>query len=166
MKKISEMSRIVELRELSTKPKKIEWHATKDECIALAKRLNIISVDDLNAEVIIQKNDIIEVSGTFTAHVKQACVVSGEPVDETVEDSFKEFFCQHSRHENPIDIDMDSPDIEVVEDGRIDVGELVVEYLILGLNPFPRKADIPLVKAGDLDEKENPFAVLKKLKKN
>ena len=166
MKKNSEMSRIVELRELTTKPKKMQWHATKEECAALAERLNILSVDDLNASVTIQKNDLIQVSGSFTAHVKQACVVSGEPVAQTVEDSFEEFFCQQSRHETPIDIDMDSPDIEVVEDGRIDVGELVVEYLILGLDPFPRKPDIPLVQAGDMEEKENPFAVLKNWKKN
>ena len=61
---------------------------------------------------------------------------------------------------------MDAPDVEVVKDGRIDVGELVVEYLILGLDPFPRKPDLPLVQAGDLEEKENPFAVLKNWKKN
>ena len=166
MKKNSEMSRIVELRELTSKPKKIEWKATKDECIALAKRLNILSLDDLDASVTVQKNDLIQVSGSFIAHVKQACVVSGEPIAQTVKDSFEEFFCQHSRHEIPIDIDMDAPDVEVVEDGRIDVGELVVEYLILGLDPFPRKADLPFVEAGDLEEKENPFAVLKNWKKN
>ena len=161
MKKSSEMSRIVELRELGIKPKRIVWQASKEECTALAERLNVLSVDDLKAEVTIQKNDLIEVCGIFSAHVKQACVVSGEPVEQKVEDSFKEFFCVHSRHENPIDIDMDAPDIEVVEDGRIDVGELVVEYLILGLDPFPRKSGLPLVEAGDLEEKENPFAVLK-----
>ena len=144
----------------------MEWHATKEECDALAKRLKILSVDDLTAKVIVQKNDLIQVSGSFTAHVKQACVVSGDPVAQTVEDSFEEFFCQHSRHENPIDLDMDAPDVEVVKDGRIDVGELVVEYLILGLDPFPRKPDLPLVQAGDLEEKENPFAVLKNWKKN
>ena len=166
MKKTSEMSRIVELRELTTKPKKLQWHATKEECTALAKRLNVLSVDDLKADVTVQKNDLIEVSGSFVAHVKQACVVSGEAIEQKVEDSFTEFFCQHSRHENPIDLDMDTPDIEVVEDGRIDVGELVVEYLILGLDPFPRKEGIPLVKAGDLEEKENTFAVLKNWKKN
>ena len=166
MKKSSEMSRIVELRELTTKPKKLQWHATKEECIALAKRLNVLSVDNLRADITVQKSDLIEVSGSFTAHVKQACVVSGEPVMQTVEDSFTEFFCQHSRHKKPIDIDMETPDVEVVEDGRIDVGELVVEYLILGLDPFPRKEGIPLVKAGDLEEKENPFAILKNWKKN
>ena len=166
MNKISEMSRIVELRELTTKPKKIEWQATKQECEALAKRLNILSVDDLNASLIVQKKDLIEVSGNFIAHVRQACVVSGETVKQKVEDSFEEFFCQASRHENPIDIDMDAPDVEVVENGRIDVGELVVEYLILGLDPFPRKEGIPLVMVGDIEEKENPFAVLKNWKKN
>ena len=166
MKKNSEMSRIVELRELTTKPKKIEWQATKEECDALAKRLKILSVDDLSAKIIVQKNDLIQVSGTFVAHVKQSCVVSGEPVVQTVEDTFEEFFCQASRHENPIDLDMDAQDVEVVENGRIDVGELVVEYLILGLDPFPRKEGIPLVQAGDTEEKENPFAVLKNWKKN
>ena len=166
MNKNSEMPRIVDLRELTTKPKEMEWQATKDECLALSIRLNILSVDDLKAKVIIKKNNLIQVSGKFTAHVKQACVVSGEPVAQTVEDSFEEFFCQHSRHESPIDIDMDAPDVEVIEDGRIDVGELVVEYLILGLDPFPRKEGIPLVQAGDTEEKENPFAVLKNWKKN
>ena len=42
----------------------------------------------------------------------------------------------------------------------------MVEYLILGLDPFPRKSGLPLVEAVDLEEKENPFAVLKNWKKN
>lgn len=166
MNKSSEMPKIIEVRELSNKPKVIKWSAEAQELKALAKRLNVLSVDDLTAEVKLQKGDLIQVNGHFDAHITQSCVVTGQPIKEAVSDSFEEFFCLHSRHDAPIDLDMESPDIEAIEDGRIDVGELVIEYLILGLNPFPRKSDVPLVVAGDEEKRENPFAVLEKLKKN
>ena len=166
MKKDSEMSRIVETRALSPKPKNMEWEATKEELEAIADRLNVIEVKDLKVKLTIEKKNLIKVSGSFSAHIVQSCVVSMEPVEETISDTFEDFFGEHKRHAVPVDIDMEAQDVESVENGRIDVGELVLEYLVLGLNPYPRKPGLEEVEVLDTDEKENPFAVLAKLKQN
>ena len=54
---------------------------------------------------------------------------------------------------------------EVLRDGTVDLGALAVEFLILGIDPYPRKPgavfDVP--PAGD--PRNNPFAVLAALKK-
>ena len=165
MKKDSEMSRIVECRALTPKPKNMEWNATEEELKSIAERLGVLEVKDLHVKLSIEKKNLIKVCGKFTAHVIQECVVSTEPVEETISDSFEDFFGEHKRHAVPIDINMEAQDVETVENGRIDVGELVLQYLVLGLNPYPRKVGLDEVLLIE-DEKENPFAVLKKLKKN
>jgi len=165
MKKDSEMSRIVETRALNQKPKNMEWSATPEELDAIAQRLNVLQVKDLNVKLTIEKKNLIKVCGSFTAHIVQACVVSMEPVEETVSDTFEDFYGEHKRHAIPVDIDMEAQDVESVENGRIDVGELVLQYLVLGINPYPRKAGLKEVEVLE-EEKENPFAVLAKLKKN
>ena len=164
MKKDSEMTRIVETRALSPKPKNMEWEASEEELLAIAERLNVVEVKDLKVKLTIEKKNLIKVSGSFTAHIVQRCVVSMEPVEEEICDTFEDFYGEHKRHAVPIDIDMEAQDVETVENGRIDVGELVLQYLVLGLNPYPRKDGLQEVSVLDEDEKENPFAVLAKLK--
>ena len=165
MHKDSEMTRIIEVRALSQKSKNMEWDATAEELKDIAARLNVLEVKDLHVQLSIEKKNLIKVSGNFTAHVVQSCVVSGEPIEEVVTDSFEDFFGEHKRHAVPIDIDMEAQDVETVENGRIDVGELVLQYLVLGLNLYPRKKGVDEVSFLDEADKENPFAVLAKLKK-
>ena len=166
MKKDSEMTRIVEVRALSQKPKNMEWEATSDELDAIAKRLNVVEVKDLKVSLQIEKKNLIKVSGQFTAHIVQRCVVTMEPIEEKISDVFEDFFGEHKRHALPVDIDMEAQDVEAVENGRIDVGELVLQYLVLGVNPYPRKQGVQEVEVLEENEKENPFAVLAKLKKH
>ena len=49
--------------------------------------------------------------------------------------------------------------------GRIDLGALAIEFLVLGINPYPRKSDVvfepPAVAS---DPQEHPFSALKSLK--
>jgi uncharacterized metal-binding protein YceD (DUF177 family) len=164
MTKDSEMRRVVEVRALSPKPKNMEWNATDEELKAIAERLNVLEVKDLSVKLAVEKRNLIKVSGTFTAHVVQKCVVTMEPVEEEIIGNFEDFFGEHKRHAVPVDIDMEAQDVETVENGRIDVGELVLQYLVLDLNPYPRKPGLEEVQMLE-EEKENPFAVLAKLKK-
>ena len=55
-------------------------------------------------------------------------------------------------------MDEDAPD--VIEDGRIDLGQYAVEQLALSLDPFPRKPDAEFVQPEEPGEL-SPFAVLK-----
>ena len=60
---------------------------------------------------------------------------------------------------------LDQP--EPLVDGKIDVGEVVAQFLAVAMNPYPRKdgakvADV--VKSEDEEERPNPFAKLAGLK--
>jgi uncharacterized metal-binding protein YceD (DUF177 family) len=73
--------------------------------------------------------------------------------------------------EELVSVDEDDPP-ELVDEGRIDLGELVVEQLVLALNPYPRAegADFDAKVWGNEEDDDvvsgsNPFAALKKLEK-
>ena len=65
-----------------------------------------------------------------------------------------------------VDLDEDV-EVEPVDGKWLAVGRIVFEELAAGLNPYPRRPGAEFTPATDAAEpaKENPFAVLAKLKK-
>jgi hypothetical protein len=55
---------------------------------------------------------------------------------------------------------------EVLQDGIVDVGALVTEFLILGIDPYPRKPGAQFDSAPAGDPGPHPFAALAALKKD
>jgi hypothetical protein len=49
--------------------------------------------------------------------------------------------------------------------GVVDLGALATEFLILGINPYPRKPDAEFQPPGAEDDSGHPFAALAALKK-
>ena len=66
------------------------------------------------------------------------------------------------------DIAPDEDDMpECLEGDEIDMGEIVVEHLGLGLDPYPRCSGVEFTAEDDEDPaKTSPFAVLRDLKSN
>jgi hypothetical protein len=54
---------------------------------------------------------------------------------------------------------------EPLIDGVLDLGSLATEFLILGINPYPRKPDAEFQAPPTRGETGHPFAMLAKLKK-
>ena len=54
---------------------------------------------------------------------------------------------------------------EPLVDGTLDLGGLAVEFLILGIDPYPRKAGAQFSPPKAEDAGEHPFAALESLKK-
>ncbi len=161
---MNNLSHILEIRTLSEKPSCIKWQATAAECKELAQRLKVQQVRHFCVQITAKNADLITIKGHITAEVIQACVVTGAPVGQMIDDTFEEFFCEKSKHKNEIDIDMDTPDVTPVEGGKIDLGELATQYLILGLDPYPRQKEATFSDKVEDDSRPNPFSVLKKLK--
>ncbi|MBO6782981.1 MAG: hypothetical protein JJ899_06875, partial [Alphaproteobacteria bacterium] len=67
---------------------------SEDERAAIAARLGILSVDALEADLhaVRETSGDIAVYGSLSARVNQACVVSLEPVSETVEAKISQRF--------------------------------------------------------------------------
>lgn len=152
---------------------------------AIAKRLDLVSLDSLDAELKVRRQSrghVVEVSGTFHARVTQRCVVSLDPLQVDITDSFEAWYADHdqalsfkrAQHEamskrEMMDLPMleEQEDPEPIENGRIDLAELVVQYLSLAIEPYPHK------EGSDYENKEperaapreslrpNPFAALK-----
>ncbi len=165
-----EFSYPVDVSRISSSPMKIELTADEKQRRALAERFKIISVDALTAEVNLKRvnRSQIRVRGSFDAEVTQTCVVSLEPFRDTVSDSFSVLFGENQTarpNEYEIELSMDEDEeTDVAEDGKIDVGELVAEYLALSLNPFPRRPGASFSYETPREEKKSPFAALEKLR--
>ncbi len=54
---------------------------------------------------------------------------------------------------------------EPLVDGMLDLGALAIEFLILGINPYPRKIGVAFAAPKVEDAGEHPFAALQALKK-
>jgi uncharacterized metal-binding protein YceD (DUF177 family) len=144
------------------------------ERAALAKRLGLAELTQLAAVVTLERTlgGLIHVSGRLEADVIQTCVVTLVDFPSHVEDSFAVDFGSAPAEFGPLDddggieLDPDYDPPEPIEDGVIDLGELVAQYLALALDPHPRAPGAALDPAwsGADSAETSPFAVLKNLK--
>ncbi len=165
-----EFSRPFAVDRLGTAPVTETLDAKPDERARLAKRLGLVSLEQLAAALTLRRNHdtgLIHVEGRLEADIVQTCVVSLTPFPSHVEDSFEADFSNDplpAEGDLPFDMDNDPP--EPIVDGAIDLGELVAQYLSLALDPYPRAPgaalDPTVTDAGP--EARSPFAVLKNLK--
>ncbi|MFT3731301.1 MAG: DUF177 domain-containing protein [Hyphomicrobium sp.] len=145
--------------------------ATADELGRIAKALDILSVADLSSHyrIVAISGGAYRLSGSISANVEQACVVSLEPVRGAVKAAFDvEFWpdlkSEESEEEASI---LSGSDVELLEHGLIPVGRIVFETLSASLDPYPRR------EGAEFDWKDpkveepgahSPFATLAKLK--
>ncbi|MEM7122688.1 MAG: DUF177 domain-containing protein [Pseudomonadota bacterium] len=150
--------------------------ADDDERAALRARFDLLSLDSLEADLRYRRDDrIVEVSGRLQGNLTQTCVVSLEPVAETVDEDFVRRFDPDMAVSEDDELDLTVDDLldeavcDPLVDDTIDLGEVVAEQLGLAINPYPRKEGAQIdpryaARATEDDEETNPFAVLKKLK--
>jgi uncharacterized metal-binding protein YceD (DUF177 family) len=141
------------------------------QAIAVLAELNALPRMTAAFEVTPYGRDGLRVVGTVSAHVVQACVVTLDPVENDVEEPvdivFKPSVAPRLVEEDGKMVEIATEDEpEPLVDGTIDLGVIATEFLILGLDPYPRKDgavfDTPPI--GD-EEALRPFAALAKLKK-
>jgi uncharacterized metal-binding protein YceD (DUF177 family) len=113
----------------------------------------------------------VRVVGHVRATVGQTCVVTLEPLTSEVQEDIDVMFSPdapvaaeasqaHDDDDTPV---ADPP--EPIVGGEIDLGALAAEFLILGLDPYPRKPGVvfePLIQPAD--PADHPFAALAALK--
>jgi uncharacterized metal-binding protein YceD (DUF177 family) len=142
----------------------VRIEASPAECGALARRLKIESVESLHGDLTVHRDltgDVL-LSGRLTSDVVQACVVTLEPVPERVAfDVFQRFTVRADAPE----VEGEDPP-EPIEDGQIEIGDVVVQNLALSLNPYPRVPDVEFQTFDDEAERPSgPFAALAQLRK-
>ena len=194
-----EWPRRIDVSEIGTNPYKSSISATELERKDVARRLKLDSINFLAADYVLQReagSNIIHVSGTVNATVVQPCVISLEKIEEKISEDFESWYADESQAvslarvrqdrisrlvDSEVPVLEEKEDPEAVIDGKIDLGELAVQFLSLAVSPFPRaegsvKASTAPVggpegevyaSAGEetTGPRRNPFAALKNWKK-
>lgn len=149
-------------------------HATKDEVRAMALALEIPAVEALDAVYRLAPlaGGRFSLKGNLSARVTQECVVSLEPILSQVSVPLDVIFSPElsapaSDLEGSLE-DLERPDEEPIEHGVVDIGRVVMEELLSGLNPYPRLEGAQFEWSDDKDEgaADHPFAALARLKKS
>jgi uncharacterized metal-binding protein YceD (DUF177 family) len=113
----------------------------------------------------------VHVSGQVSARVGQTCVVTLEPIESAVEEAVGLAFAPASGTQSEPKSARkrahggDEPP-EPLMNGMLDLGALATEFLILGIDPYPRKPGVQFAPLKPDDAGEQPFAALQTLKKN
>lgn len=152
----------------------MELSADADERAAIAQRLQVIDVEKFAARA--QARPIkggVQVSGNLSSHIIQSCVVTFVPVPEEVSLPFDRVFLPgsaadgDSRPGSEVFVDLEGDDLpDYFEGPDVDLTDLLMEVLALGINPYPRAegAKVPEKLTNLDDEQPSHFAVLEQLK--
>jgi uncharacterized metal-binding protein YceD (DUF177 family) len=115
------------------------------------------------------RNDL-RVVGHVSATVGQVCVVSLEPMEQDVEETIDVTFSPQASATAPetaAEIEIPPEDgPEPLIEGKIDLGALATEFLILGIDPYPRKPEAKFEPPPAADDTGHPFSALAALKKH
>ncbi len=110
-----------------------------------------------------RKGAAVLVSGQVNARVGQKCVVTLEPIESDLTEAVDLIFAP------PETLPMQAADAdeppELLVDGKLDLGAIATEFLLLGIDPYPRKAGAEFAPVNVDDEGAHPFAGLEALKK-
>lgn len=151
--------------------------ATDEERVELARELDILSCESLAVTYEIKPRGAERYifSGTLEADVTQGCVVTLDPVPARLSEAFEielgppAALAPEGGASAADELEVSSvPDVEPIEDGRIDVGTMIFGVLSAALPLYPRKSGVefdwvdPKTEADP--EVASPFAALAKLK--
>lgn len=161
------LSRRVAVGDLPARGLDVTVEPDSHERAAVAAALGLVSVDGLSGRFrLVRKGRVVHVTGDVSADVQQTCVVTleafpahvAEPVDIRFDGD-----AEPRRHEveELTEKDLDAP--EPLAGDAVDLGALTVEFLTLGLDPYPRKPGVSFDYKDPADEEPSPFAALSAL---
>jgi uncharacterized metal-binding protein YceD (DUF177 family) len=145
---------------------------------AIAEAYDIPEVRALAAEFSVEREagGVIRVKGRVTAEIVQSCVVSLDPVEQSIDEAIDIRLVEPgSRRAQAAPRpgaelltdpgEADPPD--VLNEPTLDLGAIAVEHFLLAVDPYPRApgAELPAdVADAPADVPDSPFAVLARLR--
>ncbi len=137
--------------------------ADEKECVALAKRLGLPMLHSLAGllKIVPWRGGGLKITGTLKAEVDQVSVISLEPFTSTLEYAIERYYLS-PRAGRPTP----EEDVDMIEHGIVDLGEILAETLALELDPYPRQEGEVFNEIREELEpaKVSPFIGLSKLK--
>jgi uncharacterized metal-binding protein YceD (DUF177 family) len=161
----------VRVEDIPETGRRFDLEANEATRTALARVAAVNRIPRLEAhfDVVRHGRDGLRVGGTISATVAQTCVVTLEPIESEVAESVDLTFMPgaHSASDGATEQVGVSPAREPPEtlvDGTIDLGAIATEFLLLGIDPYPRKAGAVFAAPLADDPAAHPFAALAALK--
>ena len=136
---------------------------------AIAKMAGLCDLPRLEAtfHVTRQGSGGLRVVGRISAMAGQTCVVTLEPLLNPIEEEVDILFMPRTtpavsgeNGRQGVEPEVKWNDPEPLVDGVIDLGALATEFLILGLDPYPRKAGAVFESPHEPASDGGPFAAL------
>lgn len=167
-----ELTRPVLLENIDAQGFETEIVATAEEREKLAERFSLLEIGDLRARTRLtwlNGRRGLRLWAHLSAQVTQSCVVSLEPVEETVDDEVEIDFelVRDGATEREIVVTT-AKEAEPLEGDTLDIGEVISEELALSLNPYPRHADCDVEGAPEpesAEERPRPFEKLARIRR-
>jgi uncharacterized metal-binding protein YceD (DUF177 family) len=138
--------------------------------LARVAAVNQIPRLEVHLDVARHGREGLRVAGTISATVTQTCVVTLEPIENEVAESVDLTFMPgpDSARDGATEQIAASPAREPPEaliDGTVDLGAIATEFLLLGIDPYPRKTGAVFAAPPVADDPAaHPFAALAALK--
>jgi uncharacterized metal-binding protein YceD (DUF177 family) len=153
--------------------------AAAREAIAKAGGLAGLARLEASFDLTRQGDDGLRATGRVTASVVQTCVVTLEPIESEVDEPIELTFTAdetaasadgarepQSRAPKVVQaLEADDPP-ETLHNGMADLGAVATEFLLLGIDPYPRKPGVVFDAPPAGDPSSHPFAALAALKKD
>ena len=164
----------VQLSEIPATGRRVELKADPATRDAVATAVGVVALPRLEAlfDLTPLPNDAVRVTGSVLASVEQNCVVTLDPLSNQVEEKVELVFAPPGALASPQAIaalgptDEDNPP-EVLQKGIVDLGAVAIEFLTLGIDPYPRKPGASFeAPQAEGDPAAHPFAALAALKKD
>ena len=112
--------------------------------------------------------DGLRVVGRVQAAVVQNCVVTLEPIESAVDEEIDLLFLPEAPTV-PDEVDLEAVEAddppETLQNGMVDLGAVATEFLLLGIDPYPRKPGAVFEAPPPGEPASSPFAALAALKK-
>ncbi|WP_332060919.1 YceD family protein [Bartonella sp. CB74] len=166
----------ISVRSLPAKGIRVHICANQRECANLAKNHDLVKVKSCEGEFHIfpSKKRGVRVKGILRAHIIQSCVITLEPLENTLYEKIEVVFVpENSNLMKPkisddtgeLFLDAEGLDVpEVFYDDKIDIGAVMEEFFELSIDHYPRKKGISMsvIESSDeIEKKISPFSILK-----
>ncbi|CAN5191049.1 DUF177 domain-containing protein [soil metagenome] len=151
----------------------LETSPAQRQLIAALAGVSAVLQATATFDVVPEAGGRVNVSGTVRARVEQACVVTLDPVENDIDEPVAVVFAPPSQipaspkfTQKEEGDDAEIPDTpEPIVNGAIDIGQMATDFLILGIDHYPRKPGVAFTPRVTLeDPDEHPFAALQALK--
>jgi hypothetical protein len=162
----------IALHEVPETGRSVELVADERARAAIAKIAGLRSLPRLHAvfDLALRGRDALRVRGRVSATVGQTCIVTLEPIENEIDEEIDLVFAPVAATSL---VDQGSLEAgigpkgepEPLIDGAVDLGALATEFLILGIDLYPRKPGAVFEGSSVGDGSVHPFAALAALKK-